>query len=184
MYIVSTLLGRPALCVALLVSPLWAAGQDAVLRPPDVVFVPTPPFVVEAMLELAKVGSDDVVYDLGSGDGRIPISAARDFGATAVGIDIDPQRVREATENARAAGVADRVRFLNEDLFTADISDATVVILYLLPSLNEQLRPKLNAELRPGTRVLSHEFPIGAFEPEQTLNVNGRRVLFWTIPIE
>ena len=172
-----------------------AAAQDApspevsrngveVLRPPDVIFVPTPPFVVQAMLEMAGVTAGDVVYDLGSGDGRIPITAARDFGARAVGIDIDPARVREASENARAAGVADRVQFLNQDLFTTDISEATVVTLYLLPSLNERLRPKLNAELRPGTRVLSHEFPIGDFEPDQALNVTGRRVLFWTIPIE
>lgn len=159
-------------------------AQDEVLRPPDVIFVPTPPLVVKAMLELAGVTAGDLVYDLGSGDGRIPIAAARDFGARAVGIDIDPARVREATENARAAGVADRVQFLNQDLFTTDISEATVVTLYLLPSLNERLLPKLNAELRPGTRVLSHEFPIGDFEPDQTIDVTGRRVLFWTIPIE
>jgi predicted RNA methylase len=136
------------------------------------------------MLELAGVTADDIVYDLGSGDGRIPIAAARDFDARAVGIEIDPVRIQEAVENAKAAGVSDRVRFLNQDLFTTDISEATVVTLYLLPSLNQQLRPKLNAELRPGTRVLSHEFPIGDFKPDQALNVNGRRVLFWTIPIE
>jgi SAM-dependent methyltransferase len=159
-------------------------AQDEVLRPPDVIFVPTPPFVVAAMLELAEVTATDVVYDLGSGDGRIPIAAARDFGARAVGIDIDPLRVREATQNALTAGVADRVRFLNQDFFVSDISEATVVTLYLLPSLNEQLRLKLNAELHPGARVLSHEFPMGSFEPDQTVMVNGRRVLFWTIPIE
>ena len=162
------------------------AGQppaaQAPLRPPDVIFVPTPPEVVAAMLKMARVGKGDVIYDLGSGDGRIVISAVKDFGAArGVGIDIDPERIAEASENARQAGVADRVTFLNQDLFTTNFSDATVVTLYLLPSLNLKLRPKLLSDLRPGTRVVSHAFDIGDWVPEQTIDVGGRRVYFWTV---
>jgi hypothetical protein len=153
------------------------------LRPPDVIFIPTPPEVVAAMLKVARVGKGDVIYDLGSGDGRIVISAVKDFGAArGVGIDIDPERIAEASENARQAGVADRVTFLNQDLFTTNFSDATVVTLYLLPSLNLKLRPKLLSDLRPGTRVVSHAFDIGDWVPEQTIDVGGRRVYFWTVP--
>jgi ribosomal protein L11 methylase PrmA len=164
-----------------------AAGQQpatqAPLRQPDVIFVPTPPEVVKAMLEVAKVGKGDIVYDLGSGDGRIPVAAVKDFGATrATGIDIDPQRIKEANENAKQNGVTDRVRFLNQDLFETNISDATVVTLYLLPSLNLKLRPKLMAELKPGTRIVSHAFDMGDWKAEKELDVNGRRVFFWTIP--
>jgi SAM-dependent methyltransferase len=158
------------------------AGQ-APLRPPDVIFVPTPPEVVAAMLRVARVGKGDVIYDLGSGDGRIVISAVKDFGAArGVGIDIDPERIADASANARQAGVADRVTFLNQDLFTTNFSDATVVTLYLLPSLNLKLRPKLLSDLRPGTRIVSHAFDIGDWVPEQTIDVGGRRVYFWTVP--
>lgn len=156
-----------------------APGQ---LRSPDVIFVPTPQEVVDAMLEVAKVTKNDVVYDLGSGDGRIPVTAAKKYGARAVGIDIDPQRIKEANANAQSAGVTDKVTFLNQDLFTTDISEATVVTLYLLPSLNLKLMPKLKAELKPGTRIVSHAFDMGDWKPEQTLNVNGRTVYYWTIP--
>ena len=161
-----------------------SAQQPAQLRSPDVIFVPTPPDVVDAMLKLAKVTSSDVVYDLGSGDGRIPITAAKTYGARGVGIDIDPQRIREANENLKTAGVGDKVKFLNQDLFTTPIGEATVVTLYLLPSLNLKLLPKLNAELKPGTRVVSHAFDMGDIKPQQTLNVNGRTVYFWTVPIK
>ena len=158
------------------------------LRSPDVIFVPTPQEVVDAMLKLAKVSKNDVIYDLGSGDGRIPITAAKTYGARGVGIDIDPQRIKEATENLKTAGVGDRVKFLNQDLFTTDISEATVVTLYLLPSLNVKLIPKLNKELKPGTRIVSHAFDMSADgterKPRETLNVNGRTVYFWTIPIQ
>jgi cyclopropane fatty-acyl-phospholipid synthase-like methyltransferase len=156
-----------------------AQGQ---LRAPDVIFVPTPQEVVDAMLEVAKVTKNDVVYDLGSGDGRIPITAAKKYGARGVGIDIDPQRIKEANANAEAAAVTDKVKFLNQDLFTTDISQASVVTLYLLPSLNLKLMPKLKAELKPGTRIVSHAFDMGDWKPEQTLNVNGRTVYYWTIP--
>jgi len=166
-------------------APMWMLPEPvAETKQPDVIFVPTPQEVVEAMLELAKVTKDDVIYDLGSGDGRIPITAAKTYGARGVGIDIDPQRIQEAQANLTAAGVGDRVRFLNQDLFETDISEATVVSLYLLPSLNLKLIPKLNRELKPGTRIVSHAFDMGSAKPLETLNVNGRTVYFWTIPIQ
>jgi protein-L-isoaspartate O-methyltransferase len=175
-----------ALSLAVPATPAPAGQQPAAqaqLRAPDVIFLSTPPEVVAAMLKVARVGKGDVIYDLGSGDGRIVISAVKDFGAArGVGIDIDPERIAEASANARQAGVADRVTFLNQDLFTTNFSEATVVTLYLLPSLNLRLRPKLLSDLRPGTRIVSHAFDIGDWVPEQTLDVGGRRVYFWTIP--
>ena len=158
------------------------AQQAAPPRAPDVIFVPTPPDVVDAMLKLAKVTSSDLVYDLGSGDGRIPIAAAKTYGARGVGIEIDPERVREATGNARSNGVADKVTFRTEDLFTADISPATVVTLYLLPSLNLKLAGKLMKDLKPGTRIVSHAFNMGTWMPLQTQTVSGRAIYLWTIP--
>ena len=156
--------------------------QTATQRQPDVFYVPTPPAVVDAMLQLAHVTASDVVYDLGCGDGRIPIAAAQKYGARGVGIDIDPKRIEEANENAKAAGVTDKVRFLNDDLFTANISEATVVTLYLLPSLNEKLMPKLKKDLKPGTRVVSHAFMMGTeWQPEQKQEVAGRTIYLWTI---
>ena len=153
------------------------------LRAPDVVYVPTPYEAVDAMLKVAKVGKSDVVYDLGSGDGRIPIMAVQKYqAARAVGIDINPDRIKEAEANLKVAGVGDRVRFLNEDLFEAKIGDATVVTLYLLPSLNLKLLPKLLAELKPGTRIVSHAFDMGSWKPQQTLNAGGSTIYFWTIP--
>jgi ubiquinone/menaquinone biosynthesis C-methylase UbiE len=165
------------------------AGQaqpatKAPLRSPDVIFVPTPPEVVREMMKVAGVGKGDVIYDLGSGDGRIVIAAIKDFGAArGTGIDIDPQRIKEATANAQQAGVSDRVKFLNQDLFETNFSDATVISLYLLPSLNQKLKPKLFAELKPGTRIVSHAFDMGEdWKPEKTLSVEGRTIYFWTIP--
>jgi precorrin-6B methylase 2 len=160
-----------------------AAAPQKELRAPDVVFVPTPHDVVEAMLKVAKVRKGDVLYDLGSGDGRIPITAAQKYGITrATGIDINPERIREANENLAKAGVGERVRFINADLFESNLSDATVITLYLLPSLNLKLLPKLLKELKPGTRIVSHAFDMGTWKPAQTLNVDGRSVYFWTIP--
>ena len=160
-----------------------STSSDKQLRAPDVVFVPTPYEAVDAMLKVAKVGKSDVVYDLGSGDGRIPIMAVQKYNAArAVGIDINPERIKEAQANLKSAGVGDRVRFLNEDLFEANISDATVVTLYLLPSLNLKLLPKLLAELKPGTRIVSHAFDMGSWKPQQTLNAGGSTVYFWTSP--
>ena len=176
------------LAAALLAAPSVASAQATATqtptRRPDVIYVPTPEEVVEAMLQVAKVTKNDIVYDLGTGDGRIPVTAAKKYGARGVGIDIDPQRIREANESLKAAGVGDRVKFLNQDLFTTDISEATVVTLYLLPSLNLKLLPKLNRELKPGTRIVSHAFDMGSAKPLETLNVNGRTIYFWTIPIQ
>ncbi|HWP98930.1 MAG TPA: class I SAM-dependent methyltransferase [Vicinamibacterales bacterium] len=157
-------------------------AQSQGLRSPDVVYVPTPHEVVDAMLKLAQVTSKDVVYDLGCGDGRIPIAAAKTYGARGVGIDIDPERIREANANAKEAGVTDKVKFINGDLFTADISEATVVTLYLLPSLNEKLIPKLKSELKPGARIVSHQFDMGAgWPPDETQQINGRTIYLWRI---
>ena len=151
-------------------------------RTPDVIFVPTPHDVVEQMLEMAKVKRGDVLYDLGSGDGRIPIAAAKKFGIRAVGIDIDPERIAEANANAKKAGVEKLVTFKQEDLFKTNFSDATVITLYLLPDLNVKLRPRLWAELRPGTRIVSHQFDMGNWKPEKKFEMNGRTLYFWTVP--
>ncbi len=164
-------------------TPSQAAAPAKPLRAPDVVYVPTPPEVVDAMLKVAKVQKGDVLYDLGSGDGRIPIMAAQKYNVTrATGIEINPDRIKEAQENLKAARLGDRVRFRNEDLFEADFSEATVVTLYLLPALNVKLLPKLLRDLKPGTRIVSHAFDMGSWLPEQTLEVGGRSVYFWTIP--
>lgn len=167
--------------------PAPAPTQSPALREPDVVYVPTPPEVVDRMLTIANVNQNDVLYDLGSGDGRIPITAVQRRGVRrAVGIDINPERIKEANANAQKAGVSDRVQFLNQDLFTSNFSNATVVALYLLPQLNVKLRPQLFRQLRPGTRIVSHDFDMGEWKPERTeqVEVNGRthRIYFWTIP--
>lgn len=151
-------------------------------RAPDVVYVPTPVPVVNEMLRLANVKSNDVVYDLGSGDGRIVIAAAQERGARGVGIDINPERIREANQNAQKAGVSDRVQFRQQDLFQTDFSKATVVTLYLLPQLNVKLRPKLLRELKPGTRIVSHAFDMGDWKPQQVVEVNGQKVYYWVVP--
>jgi len=159
-----------------------ACAQDAPRRAPDVHWEPSPPEVVTAMLRLAEVGEDDIVYDLGCGDGRIVIAAARDFGARGVGIDIDPRRIADSNENARGAGVQERVEFREDDLFEADFHDATVVTLFLWPSLNLKLQPILMRQLKPGTRVVSYIHNMGEWAPEKETTVNGRRIYLWTIP--
>ena len=170
-----------ALILVFLAAPAAAQwGDDYFVG--DVPYVPTPNAVVEAMLELAGVTKDDVVYDLGCGDGRIIVAAATRHGAHGVGIDLNPKRVKEAKANALEAGVADRVRFLQADLFKADISEATVVTLYLLTSVNNRLKPKLLAELKPGTRVVSHRFDMGDWTPEKKIKVDGRPVYLWRVP--
>ena len=175
-----------ALGAAGIACTLLVAGPSAQTQPPrkpDVLYVPTPQPVVDAMLELAAVKSSDIVYDLGSGDGRIVITAARKYGAHGVGIEIDPALVKQANANAAAAGVSDRVRFVTGDIFTAKISEATVVTLYLLQSINERLRPKLVRELKPGTRIVSHVFNMGPeWGPERTVTIDRDRIFLWTIP--
>jgi SAM-dependent methyltransferase len=153
-------------------------------RPPDVIFVPSADEVVDAMLKLAKVTSKDVVYDLGCGDGKIVIAAAKQYGAHGVGIDIDPELVEKATQSARRAGLSDKVKFIVGDIFSDDvkIGDASVVTLYLLPSLNERLRPKLWRELKPGSRVVSNSFAMGeAWPAEKRQQVGDTWIYFWTI---
>ena len=168
------------LTAAVLAAP--SSAQIAPLKPPDVKFVPSPDSVVEAMLKLARVTAADVVYDLGSGDGRIPIAAAKEYGARGVGIEIDPIRIREANDNLKKAGVGDRVRFVQQDLFEADIREATVVTLFLLTRLNQQLMPKLKRELRPGTRIVSHQFRMDdTWPPEASQDVDGLMIYLWTI---
>jgi predicted O-methyltransferase YrrM len=169
-----------------------AVQPEVASRPPeapvrlDVIWVPTDLALVTEMLTLAGVSRDDVVYDLGCGDGRIVIAAAKRHGIRGVGIDIDPERIAEANENAKKAGVADRVKFILGDLFDANIKDATIVTLYLLPDVNLKLRPKLLSDLRPGTRIVSHNYDMGDWKPEQTakLTVEGTEhvVYSWTVP--
>ena len=162
--------------------PLLAQAAPR-LRSPDVIFVPTPNDVVNKMLEMAKVTAKDVVYDLGCGDGRIVITAAQRYGCRGVGIDIDPERIREATENVQKAKVADKVKFIQGDLFEADISEATVVMLYLLPELNRRLKPKLFAELRPGARVVSHDWDMGKdWQPDEYVKLGGDGIYLWIMP--
>jgi SAM-dependent methyltransferase len=168
-----------AMLAALLVAS--AAGAQGWQGTPDVIYVPTPNEVVDEMLRLANVRKDDVLYDLGSGDGRIPIAAARKFGIRATGVDIDAERVWEAEVNAKKEGVEKLVRFRRADLFATDFSDATVVTLYLHPDVNVRLRPKLWA-LKPGTRIVSHQFGMGDWAPEKKVELNGRTIYFWTVP--
>ena len=170
---------RRVLLAAALAAPFAPRAAAQPERRPDVGYVPTPASVVRAMLDLAKVGPKDVVYDLGSGDGRIAIAAAR-RGARALGIDIDPARVDEARRNAARAKLEDRVRFVQGDLFELDLSPATVITLYLLPQLNLRLRPTLQA-MKPGTRIVSHGFDMGDWTPQRTLTVEFRPVYLWTV---
>jgi Methyltransferase domain len=148
----------------------------------DVPYVPTPTPVVNEMLRIANVKKNDVLYDLGSGDGRIVITAAQKFGTRGVGIDIDPQRIKEANQNAKKAGVTDRVQFRQQNLFDTDFSNATVVTLYLLPDINLKLRPRLLSQLKPGTRIVSHAFDMGDWKPQKVVRVAGQTIYYWTVP--
>ncbi len=176
-----------ALCCVLLTVP---AQTPKAKRTPDVPFVPTTERAVEAMLELAKVTKNDLVYDLGCGDGRIVITAAKKYGARGVGIDINPERIAEARANAKREGVENLVKFIEQDLFEADIREASVVTLFLLSSVNLKLRPKLLAELKPGTRVVSNTFDMGDWKPDKefSLDDNGEdsylshKFFLWVIP--
>lgn len=180
LFMASTL--RTAAAVALPMALPLVRAQEGTAVALDVPYVPTPQPVVDRMLQLAWVGPDDVVYDLGCGDGRVVITAAKAYGARGVGIDIDPQRIAEARANAKRAGVTDKVEFRIGDLFEADFSEATVVTLYLLPSINQRLRPQLWRQLRVGARVVSHDFDMGSqWPPEHTENVANKTIYAWTI---
>ena len=169
--------------VALVVAAV-AAGVGVFAQTPgaDIHYVPTSDAVVRAMLDVAHVTSADVVYDLGSGDGRIVIEAARTYGARAVGIELDPELNKKATKNAQKAGVADKVKFVRADFFKTDLSEATVVTLFLSPNINARLQPKLRRELRPGARIVSHRFPMPPdWKPDRDLAVKSTHVFLWTI---
>ncbi len=148
----------------------------------DVPYVPTAHSVVKGMLELANVGKGDVVYDLGCGDGRIVISAAKNYGATGIGVDLNPERIKEANENAEEAKVGEKVSFVVGDLFEFDFSKASVLTLYLLPDVNLKLKPKILAEMKPGSRVVSHAFDMGDWKPDKQISVDGKTVYLWIIP--
>ncbi len=165
--------------------PFIALAQDTYLHL-DVPYVPTPESVVDTMLDIAKVNKNDILYDLGCGDGRIVITAAKNKGARGIGIDINPKRIQESIANAEKANVADKVQFIEQDLFITDFSEATVVTLYLLPDVNLKLRPRLLRELKPGTRIVSHDFSMGTWEPDQILDIpddyRSHTVYYWIIP--
>ena len=199
-------LHHPLLALTLVLAVLLSVVSTMAQQPlkhlekkPEVPYMPTHEKVVAEMLKVAKVGKNDILYDLGSGDGRIVITAAKEFGARGVGVDIDPALIREARENAVKAGVADKVKFLQQDLFETDIREATVVTLYLLPEVNRRLRPKLLSDLKPGTRVVSHNHDMGDWTPLKTLNVRvpqentilktlnvrlleEHRIYYWVVP--
>ncbi len=163
----------------LLAAPL--AAQDSELKK-DVPYVPTPPEVVEAMMKLGKVSAGDIHYDLGCGDGRIVVTAVKQYGAKrGTGYDIDPERIKEANENAKQAGVTDKAKFILGNLFEADFRDATVVTLYLLPDVNLRLRPKLLKDLKVGSRIVSHQFDMGEWEPDEKITLDWRTIYLWKV---
>lgn len=177
--------------LAFLVGAITAAAAgceptEAPSRAPDVPYDPTPHHIVAEMVKLAQIGPQDVVYDLGCGDGRIVIAAAKERGARGVCVDIDPQRIRESRANAQRSGVAERIVFLTQDLFETDLADATVVTLFLWPEVNLKLCPKLWRELKPGTRVVSYIHSMGRWRPQDALNVEGargpRKLFLWVMP--
>ncbi len=166
---------------ALLFTGFALAQEELELEVP---YVPTPQNVVDEMLKIAGVKNSDVLYDLGSGDGRIVVTAAKTYGAHAMGFDLNPERIKEANENAKKAGVTDKVKFNLKNLYDADLHGASVVSLYLLPSVNLKLRPKLFAELKPGSRVVSHDFDMGDWKPDKTVELDGHHIYFWVIPAD
>jgi SAM-dependent methyltransferase len=168
------------LLVAFALTAVPVYCQEA--QKPDVIYVPTEQAVVDEMLRLANLSKNSVVYDLGCGDGRIVITAANHYGARGVGIDIDPERIRESRQNARAMGVSDRVKFIQADLFKTDLHEATAVMLYLSSAINVRLRPILLRQLKPGTPVVSHDYLMGDWQPDETSFVNGAAVLLWIVP--
>lgn len=168
------------LMIALAALSVAFAPGHALARSLDVPYVPTPQIVVDKMLELAEIKPGDVLIDLGSGDGRIPVTAAKKYGITASGVDLNPVRVKEAKENAEKEGVTDKVQFYEQDLFETDLSKATVITMYLLSDINMKLRPKLE-KLKPGTRIVSHAFDLGDWKPDKSEVVDGRTIYFWVV---
>jgi cyclopropane fatty-acyl-phospholipid synthase-like methyltransferase len=168
--------------IRLIAFGLALAFLQAPARTPDIYFAVTPQPVVEAMLRLARVGPDDVVYDLGSGDGRIVVIAAQQFGARGVGIELQPQLVAASRQTAREGGVADRVRFVEGDFFNVDLSEATVVTMWLTDRIGQRLAPKLRRELKPGSRIVSHQFHLGDWAPDETRRVEGENIFLWVVP--
>ena len=169
-----------ALCIVLVAGIAFSAQDSDVHK--DVPYVPTPPDVVEAMLKLGNAGQGDIHYDLGCGDGRIVVTAVQKFGAArGTGYDIDPERIKEANENAQKAGVADKTKFILGNLFEADFHDATIVTLYLLPDVNLKLRPKLLKDLKVGSRIVSHQFDMGEWAPDKQIQIDWRKVYLWTV---
>jgi ubiquinone/menaquinone biosynthesis C-methylase UbiE len=160
-------------------TPSWPASPGP---RPDVVFIATPEHMLDVLLDVARVSADDVVYDLGCGDGRVVIAAAARCGARGVGVDIDPDRIAEAAIQARQAGLSDRITLIEADFFQVDLADATVVTLYLLPSLNLRLRPKLLSELKPGARIVSHGFDMGDWPADRVVEFEGRFLYVWSVP--
>jgi SAM-dependent methyltransferase len=158
-----------------------APAQDAPVKK-DVPYVPTPQPVVDKMLEMAQVKDGDVVYDLGCGDGRIIVTAAKQHGAKGIGVDIDPERIKECHENAKAAGVEDKVKFIQQDLFTMEFKDANVLAMYLLPSVNVKLRPKILSDMKPGSRVVSHSFDMDDWQPDDVQEVESSTIYYWVVP--
>jgi len=178
---------RPKLWITLLmvsVASISGGSGSPQTRIPDVHYEPTPQLIVEELLKMAEVNRNDIVYDLGCGDGRFVITAAKKYGARGIGIDIDPERIKESIHKARIAGVMDRVKFIEGDLFEMDIREATLVALYLLPELNMQLRPKLLKELKPGTRVISHEFDMYDWQPDKMGRLGRNKYYFWVVPTD
>ena len=170
--------------IAIILALSAASGvMQAPARPPspDIHYVPTSGGVTDAMLKLAKVTPEDVVYDLGSGDGRIVITAAKKYGARGIGIELDPELIKKANKNAQKAGVSDRVKFIQADLFKTDLSDATVVTLYLSNSINRRIASILQRQLKPGARIVSHRFDMGDWKPEADVRLEGTHVYLWTI---
>lgn len=170
-----------AILATVMAAMIAIVASGAVARALDVPYVPTPQSVVEKMLELADVKEGDYLIDLGSGDGRIPITAAKKFGVNALGVDLNPERIQEANENAKREKVTDQVEFREEDLFKTDLSKATVITMYLLNSVNMKLRPEI-LKLKPGTRIVSHSFGMGDWKPDRTEVVEGREVFLWVVP--
>jgi len=169
----------PLLYILVLVGAPPLAAQDQPRG--DVPYVPTPPEVVEQMLKLGNVHDGDILYDLGCGDGRIVIMAAQKFGARGTGIDLNPVRIKEANANASQAGVTDKVKFIEQNLFDADVHDATIVTLYLLPQVNLKIRPMLLKQLKVGTRIVSHQFDMGEWEPDKKIDIGWRTIYLWTV---